>query len=301
MRELITRILRNIAPATIMIYLSRIERVLWLLVGISALVYVPAEAYEKQKTPVLAHTLKIGGTGGAMGAMKELAAAFNKVHRDVKIVFIPHLGTRGGIAAVKDGALDIGLAARELTPAERSAGLKDVEYAKSALVFAISGKSAVTSITTEQVAKIYRGEMKTWSDGTPVRLVMRPCGHGDIIHLKKISPALQRAVEYAESREGLLTALTDQDCADAVEQIRGAFGVLPLTQIVSEKRELRALVLDGVMPGAKTVEDGRYPHFKTFHMVTGPKAPPAALRFIEFVTSKAGRAILGRTGNSVQR
>ena len=42
-------------------------------------------------------TLKIGGTGGALGTMKELAAAFEKKHPGVTVSIIPHLGTRGAL------------------------------------------------------------------------------------------------------------------------------------------------------------------------------------------------------------
>lgn len=246
-------------------------------------------------------TIKIGGTGGAMGAMKELAVAFQKKHPEAEFVFVPHLGTRGGIKAVMEGAIDIGLAGRPLNPDERSAGLKEVEYSRSPFVLVVSKDSAVTNVTLDQVVNIYLGKMKTWPDGTPVRLILRPEGDVDTIMLKGMSANMQEAVKKAQLKEGLTTALTDQDCATAIEKTKGAFGPSTLTQIISEKRSLKALALNGVTPGTKAIADGTYPYFKAFHMITGPKSSPAVRAFIEFLKSREGGSVLARTGNYVPR
>ncbi len=246
-------------------------------------------------------TIKIGGTGGAMGAMTELAKVFHKKHPDPDIIFVPNLGTSGGIMAVTAGALDIGLAGKPLNPSELASGLKEVEYARSPFVFVTAHTGAGMNLTLEQIVRIYRGELKKWPDGTPIRLILRPEGDIDTMMLKGISPDLREAVGKAQSREGMTTALTDKDNADAIEKIKGAFGTSTLTQIISEKRALKPLPLNGVAPGVNTLADGRYPYFRTFYMVTGPKSQSAAQSFIEFVKSQEGRAILTKTGNSIPR
>ena len=243
-------------------------------------------------------TIKIGGTGGAMGAMKVLAGAFQKKHPGLNIIFIPNLGTGGGIMAVTGGAIDIGLAGRPLNPSELSQGLKEVEYARSPFVFVTAHTVTGMNLTLDQIVRIYRGEMKKWPDGTPIRLILRPESDADTKMLKGISPELRQAVEKAQSTEGMTKALTDGDSADAIEKVKGAFGASTLTQIISEKRSLTALPLNGVSPGVQTLADGRYPYFRTFYMITGPKSQSAVQSFIEFVKSQEGTAILVKTGNS---
>lgn len=244
-------------------------------------------------------TIKIGGTGGALGSIKELALAYQKKHPNITVRIIPHLGTRGGIKAVIDGAIDIGFAGRKLTPQELQQGLQEYEYARSPFIFVTKGTGKSMDLTTDTVAKIYRGEISKWPDGTPIRLLMRPEGDVDTIMLKAISPEIRDAVIRAESREGLLTAMDDQQNCDMLEKIKGAFGTSTLTQIISEKRSLTALPFNGVKPDIKAMIAGRYPYYKPFHLFSGPKSSPLSETFIEFVKSPEGKRILNQTGNHV--
>lgn len=246
-------------------------------------------------------TIKIGGTGGAMGTMKELVAAFQKKNSSSRVVIVPNLGTKGGIKAVAEGAIDIGISARVLNSSELSQGLRQIEYARSPVVFVTSHKGARINLTLDMLIKIYRGEIKTWPDGTPMRIILRPEGDADTVMLKAISPAMKDAVVTAQSREGMLTAITDQDSAGYAEKIRGSFGTSTLTLIIAEKREVTMLPFNGVLPGVEAVLRGAYPFSRLFVMITGPKSSPAANSFVEFASSREGRAILAKTGNMVPK
>jgi phosphate transport system substrate-binding protein len=246
-------------------------------------------------------TLRIGGTGGAIGAMKELAAAFQKKHPGTTVDVIPHLGTRGGISGLLKGAIDIGLAGRHLNPQELAQGLRGVEYAQSPFVFVTRSKNQRLDLSHNLIAGIYRGEIKNWPDGTPIRPVLRPEGDVDILMLKEISPEIRDAVSRAQSREGMTFARDDQQNCDLLEKVRGSFGTSTLTQIVSEKRSLTLLPLNGVAPSISTMAAGRYPHYKPFVMVTGPRSSSQARKFIKFVKSAEGEKILEQTGNHVPR
>lgn len=244
-------------------------------------------------------TIKIGGTGGALGSMKELALAYQKKHPGTIVRIVQHLGTRGGIKAVLEGALDIGLAGRHLSHQELAQGLREYEYAWSPFVFATAGSGKRMDLTTDTVAKIYRGEIRTWPDGTPLRLLMRPEGDVDTIMLKAISPEIRDAVSRAESREGLLLAMDDQQNCDILEKVNGAFGTSTLSQIIAEKRSLIPLTFNGVTPDIRAMVSGRYPFYKPFHLFTGPKSSPLSQAFIEFVKSAEGKRILTQSGNHV--
>ena len=104
-------------------------------------------------------TLKIGGTGAAVGTITQVAAAFQKKHPDVRFVFPPSLGSSGGIKAVIAGALDVGLNSRPLTEAERGHGLVVAEYARTPLLLVTSHKGAEVNFTLKQIASLYNGEI----------------------------------------------------------------------------------------------------------------------------------------------
>jgi phosphate transport system substrate-binding protein len=156
-------------------------------------------------------------------------------------------------------------------------------------------------LSPDLIAGIYRGEVTKWPDGTPIRPILRPEGDVDILMLKELSPAIRDAVTRAASREGMTIATDDQHNCDLLEKIPGSFGTSTLTQILAEKRALTMLPLNGVPPTVKNMVTGRYPHFKAFHMVTGPKSSPLTGKFIEFVQSPQGGEILTRAGNHLPR
>jgi len=52
-----------------------------------------------------------------------------------------------------------------------------------------------------------------------------------------------------------------------------------------------------VKPTTKSVRDGTYPCTKTFYLVTRPAPSPTAGKFIRFVRSPEGKAILSRVGH----
>ena len=215
------------------------------------------------------------------------------------VAIVPNLGSGGGIKAAIGGAIDIAVTSRALTESESKLGLVQIEYARTPFVFAVSTKSKVTAITRGEVAEIYAGKKVTWDDGTPIRIVLRPSSDTDTTLMKDISADLRQALAVAEQRPGVRFAVTDQDAASALENIAGAIGPSSLALIISEKRPLRPLSLDGKEPAARDAASASYPHLKSLFLVTNGKLPVAAERFVSFLQSPAGRKILTGNGNLI--
>lgn len=243
-------------------------------------------------------TIRIGGTGGMLSAIEALAVVFRNTHPSAAITIMPSMGSTGGIKAVLDGALDIGISSRPLNDKEQGANAR--EYARTPFVFATASINPVSGFTVQELADIYAGKTQTWPDNRPIRLVLRPSTEFDTALLKGISPDIDRAVTDALGRQGMIVAITDQDSADAIEKVPGALGTTTLGQIISEKRRLKTLSLNGVRPGP-TVADAVYPYFKTYFLVTKPDPRPAVRQFIDFIYSSQGRDILTRSGYRISR
>jgi phosphate transport system substrate-binding protein len=244
-----------------------------------------------------AEDLRIGGTGNALGAMKLLADEFGKRNPDVKVAVLPSLGTSGAIKAIPKGALDIGLSSRPLAAEEEAQGAVAMEYARTPLVFAVAKKSGATALGLDELARIYEGSLAKWPDGSQIRPVLRQAGDDNTKQVIAMSPALAKAMMTAEQRPGLPFATTDQEAAEKMERIPGAVGVTTLGLMISEARDLRALKIDGVEATAANGASGRYPHFKRLYLITQPAQSAAVKRFIAYVQSPDGRAILVRTGH----
>jgi phosphate transport system substrate-binding protein len=264
------------------------------------LIVASASAIAMISFQAAAEEIRIGGTGNALGTMHLLVEAFAKLHPEIKPVVLSSIGTSGAIKAVGKGAIEIGLSSRPLTEEEVRTGLTVTEYARSATVFAVQGQNKVTSITLDQIAAIYSGKLSTWPDGTAIRPVLRQPGDDNTRQVKGLSVIIDKSLALAEKRPGQIFAATDQEAADRMESVPGSLGVTTVALIRSEKRNLRALALDGVEPSPENANSGRYPIVKQFNFVL-PKVPGAAVQeFLKFVRSPQGRKVLEQTGHTVR-
>ncbi|MGE5284768.1 MAG: substrate-binding domain-containing protein [Actinomycetota bacterium] len=244
-----------------------------------------------------AETIRISGTGGGIGTMRILGEAFQNANPGILVDILPGIGSSGSIKAVLAGRLDIGLSSQALSDEERGEGVVETRYARTPYVFGVNRSLKITGLTMDGVVAIYAGK-RDWENGRRIRLVLRPREDSDIQILRGMSPAMRAAVDAALRRDGMIVAPTDQDAADAIETVPGAFGGTTLSLVLSEKRTLRVMSLDGVMPSVRTMADRSYPFSKTFFMVTRKNPTPPVHRFIDFVRSSAGAAILLKNGQA---
>lgn len=244
--------------------------------------------------PAVADTVKTGGTGSGLGVMKVLAEAYQASRPDTRIMIVPSLGSSGGIKATAAGVLDIGLSGRPLKPAERGLPLTEREVARTPLVLA--SMRAHSGFTPQDIARIFEGTLNTWPDGSALRPVLRPESDSETQLLRAISPAIDRALTLAHARPGVHVAVTDQDSADAIEQIPGALGTTTLALILSEKRRIKALPLNGVAPSVPALASGNYPYYKPLYVVMPHNPSEAARDFVAFILSGQGARILADKG-----
>jgi phosphate transport system substrate-binding protein len=243
--------------------------------------------------------LKMGGVGSALESMKLVAEAFKKTHPGIRIQILPSLGSTGGIKAVLEGALDIGLSGRPLNDGERTRGAIEIEYARTPFVFVTNRNTTASGLSTGELVEIYEGKRQEWPEGTRIRLVLRPESDVDTAMIKQISPRMEEAVKAALSRQGMIVAMTNQDSDDLVEKTRGSLGASTLAQLISEKRSSKILSFNGIHPSVRTLADGSYPLVKRLYMITSPKASPLVREFISFILSSKGRRVLSENGHLV--
>lgn len=245
----------------------------------------------------LSGTLKIGGTGSILATMKAFAAEHQRSNPETSIEVLPSIGSGGGIRAVRKGAIDIGLSSRPLHPGEEGDDLEARAFARTPFVFIADPRCDCDPVTDSLLASLLAGKVHSWSSGERVRLVLRPPQDSDTLLVRSISPELDAAMESALLNDGLLTARTDQDSADAVETTPGALGFSTLAQVRSEKRRVKLLPYRGVEPTLESLAAGEYILEKTYLIVVRKDAGELAWNFLEFLFSDAGAEILRRSGS----
>jgi phosphate transport system substrate-binding protein len=244
-----------------------------------------------------AETIRIGGTGSALGTMRALGEAFRKQHPNIEIVVVPGLGSGGGRKALMGGALDVAVTARTWKSAEKLDGPVARLYGWSPFVMAVSAKNSAANLTIQDILDIHGGKKTTWPDGQRLRLILRQLTDSDTEMLLSIGPDMERAVKSAHQREGMKIAITDEESAEAIQSTPGAIGTSMLSLIISEKRPLKALSIKGIVPSVKSIADGSYPWFKSFYLVTKADSSPSSRSFVEFALFARGRQLLSTLGH----
>lgn len=243
-------------------------------------------------TVASAETIRIGGTGVALGGMRILGTAFEQQNAGTTVEVLPSLGSSGGVRALLAGAVDLSVASRALKDKETDKGAVARLYASTPLALVTSEGAQVDRVTTEELAEIYSGARQTWPSGETIRVVLRPISETDTKILRALSAEMAQAVDAAFERQGLVSASNDQENAETLERLPGALGVVAIGQIATEARRLKVLRLDGSLPNAEG-SYAQHPEFvKSLYLVTTGSASPVARAFVDYVLSEEGQAIL---------
>ncbi len=247
-------------------------------------------------TNISAQTLRVGGNGSGLPAMELLGAEFARRTPGATVVVVPNLGSNGGLKALRDGVIDLAISVRPLKPEETAQRLNATEYGRTPFVFATNPSVKQGFGSLPELVDAYAGKRTTWPDGQPIRLILRPKNDGDTAIQQAISPEMRQAVDAALARPGMTVASTDQDAADLLEKTAGALGVTSMSLILTEKRRVNVLSINGVAPSTRTLGDGSYRLVKTMYLVRNGTGSDAVMRFNAFVASREGRQLLLNAG-----
>ena len=223
-----------------------------------------------------------------IGALKE---QFTTDNPGVTVTSAP-TGAGAGIAPVKNGSTDIGLASRALKDQEKSAGLKETTLALDGIAIIVNPQNPVKDLTLEQIAKIYTGEITNWKDvgGNDAEIVLigREAGSGTRDGFESITDT-KDACQYRQE----LTSTGD--VITTVSQNPNAIGYASLAAI---KDSVKALTVNGVAPTEATVKDGTYLVQRPFVLVTkeGVALSETAQKFFDFATSADAASIISAAG-----
>jgi phosphate transport system substrate-binding protein len=246
-----------------------------------------------------ADVLRTGGPGGVTQMLQQMGAAFSQHEPGTKLMVIPNLGSGGAIAGVADGLLDFAVSGRPLS-SEEAKSLTAIVLASTPFGLA-SSQPNPGNIKSVDIAAFFQNVRSVWPDGTPVRIVLRSPSEVDAILLANTFPNMAAAIEQLRSHTEIPVVATDQDNVLLAEKMAGSLTAVTLTQVVTEKRRLHFVAIDGVDPTLENFERGIYPYRKNFYFVFADSKKPAVERLIAFLRSPEGEKLLRETGNLAPR
>ena len=243
-------------------------------------------------SPAGAAQITLYGSTGMLPLTTELVQAFKSKQSATPIEVGNGNSNASPMHGVADGRLSLGLSSEPPGEAERAAGLRAIEIARVAVVFAVHTSVTVPGLTTQQLCDIYARKIKNWKwvGGADLLIVpfTRPADEFEPTIIKKQYSCFKEA-------EWVLILPKVGDMARVLATKTGAIGMINSTYIESSHGAIRALHLNGVAPTAENVLGGVYPLVHRFFFITkGVPAGPVA-QFVAFVKSADGERVIRST------
>lgn len=125
--------------------------------------YISIDASEKYEAANLSGTISVAGSTSVGPVMQVLAEKYMELNKNVTIE-VQQTGSSAGMTSAIEGACDIGMASREVKDSEKSQGLKETTIAMDGIAVIVNLDNEIDNLTSDQILKIYTGEIKKWDD-----------------------------------------------------------------------------------------------------------------------------------------
>ena len=236
--------------------------------------------------------------------MFEMAAAYEK-KTGIKIDLIGGGATKG-IRQVSSKETTIGGTCRHVIEKdgsmmthqdERRVQLTPVAW--DALVVITHKDNPVDNISSEQLRKLYKGQITNWKElggqDAPVELYVRK---GKI---SGVGRTLRELLFYNYEEEFVATHVVDSTgpLERAMEKNPNGVGVTGVSSArkLEKKKTAKILKLDGKESSYENIRTGQYVLYRPLYMVTNlQEKNPEVKNFIHFVSSDEGKAIMRKAG-----
>ena len=232
--------------------------------------------------------------------LQELAAAYEA--KSGTAVKISGGGATKGIRSASAAASDLGGTCRHwlkevgggVHPEEKDAEL--VQVAWDALVVIVHPDNGVDDISSDNLKKVYSGEITNWSelggDDRPIGLVARAGKTNGVGYMYR--QLLFNDPDYTIKARALEVKSTGP-LEKKVEKIKTAIAIDGISS--AKKRKVKFLSLDGVEPSKENIGSGKYPLYRPLYLaINKSKASAEARKFIDFSLSPEGQAVIAAQG-----
>lgn len=174
-------------------------------------------------------------------------------------------------------------------------------FAIDALVFVVNADNPVDSLTTQQIQKIYTGEITNWSqvggDDLPIIPFQRNEEAGSQTAMNKLVmkdlPMMDAPSDYVRGEMGELV-----QAVAAYDDSPSAIGYTMYYYANDMKMAdgLKILAVDGVVPGGDTIRSGNYPFLNNYYVVCGEHPTEATQVLYDWILSDEGQKLVAHEG-----
>lgn len=248
-------------------------------------------------TTANAATLVIKGSD-TLGAklvpqMVEAFKAKAEVSGDNLAIEIAAEGSATGIASIIDGTADIGMLSRELKVSEieevrtRGMELENIPVARDALVVIVNERNPLRSISSEDLAAIFSGDIENWAalsdQPGQISVYTRNSSSGTYIAFRRL------ALHPRDYSDDILKMAGNEQIAHEVAKNPNAIGYVGLAY--AQMPGIRTLPVDGLLP-----KDPGYSLARPLYFLINKsdRSEPLREKFIDFALGPEGQNLAAR-------
>lgn len=242
-------------------------------------------------------TGKVTGSFTMAGStsMEKMARATNEVFMNTypgTNVTSEFIGSGAGIESVLSGSAKVANVSRNLTDEEKAEGIVENIVAIDGIGVVVNPSNEVDDLTKEQLADIYTGEIKNWSEvggsDEPIVVIGREASSGTREAFESILELEECSYSNELDNTGAVIA--------KVSAVKGAIGYVSLDVIDDS---VKALKMDGVEATAENIKNGTYFLQRPFVMGTKgeiEEQEDIIQAYFEFLQSDEGKAVIEQVG-----
>ncbi len=247
-----------------------------------------------------AGTLTVKGSDTLVVLTQRWAEEYMKAHADAKVQ-VTGGGSGTGLSALINGTTDIATSSRPIKEAEqnklrarhKTIGV-EIAVAKDGVTFYVNEKNPLSSLTLEQLKKIYLGDVTNWKDvggpDAPIVLYSRENSSGTYVFVKDNLLGGDDFAAAAQTLPGTAAVVN----AVAKEKHGIGYGGAAYAKGV---KELKVKVgADEVAPTAENVKSGKYPLSRDLYFYLRNKPAGDTKAFIDYCLSDAGQQLVSKVG-----
>ena len=240
--------------------------------------------------PAAAELSYVGSSTIGDHIMPAAAEAFTR-KTGVTLRSIETQGSGQGLELVMRGAAPLAGVTRALTFVEKQQRIYYQTIGYDAIAVYVHGSNPVTSLRKAALKDIFTGRIRSWKEvgGTDAPLVV----------ITQIWGA--RRAQMVDFRDQIMDGAAYRE--DRLEVDRPVHQVSALlaephgitaTSFVEARPGIRAVTIDGFSPDPRSVRSGAYLLSRPMLLVMPARPDPDTRRFVEFMLSPEGQAIVGR-------
>ncbi len=208
-------------------------------------------------------------------------------------VTVEYTGSGAGIESLSAKSVDIGNASRALKDEEKAGGCMENIVAIDGIAVITDKNNSVSDITSENLARVYRGEITNWSEiggeDQPIVVIGREAGSGTRDAFEELME-VEDECSYAQELDSTGAVLAK------VASTPGAIGYVSL-DVVDDT--VIGVKIDGVEPTEEQILAGKYLLQRPFVMATNGEISSqneVVKAWFDYVYSDAGKEVIKKVG-----